>query len=94
VYFVGEDWPLNRALPRGAAFFSGLRGEIATCYQLTKVKVARKLLNYKKVKYLNTQVSILLNLLDLVERLRKGMVVSVSMFVSFHLSGCAVRTIH
>ena len=79
---MGEDWPLNRALPRGAAFFIGLHGEIATCYQFTKMKVARKLLNYKKVKYLNTQVSILLNLLGLVERLRKGMVVSVSMFVS------------
>ena len=82
---MDEDWPLNRALPRGAAFFSGLRDEIATCYQLTKVKVARQLLNNKKVKYLNTQVSILLNLLDLVERLRKGMVVSISMFVTLKL---------
>ena len=58
---MGEDWPLNRVLPRGADFFSGWRGKIATRYQLTKVKVARQLLNYKKGKYLNTQVSILVN---------------------------------
>ena len=82
---MGEDWPLNRVLPRGADFFSGWRGKIATRYQLTKVKVARQLLNYKKGKYLNTQVSILLNILDLDERLCKGMVVSVSMFVSLTL---------
>ncbi len=51
-------------------------------YCLKKSQVARLLLNYKKGRYLNTQVSILLNPSDLVERLREGMVMSTSKFVS------------
>ncbi len=78
-YFDEKEWPLNRALSRGADFFSGWLGEIVSCYQLTKMQVARQLLNYKKGKYLNTQVSILLNPLDLdKERLSDSMVVSMT----------------
>ncbi len=51
-------------------------------YCLEKSQVARELLNYKKGRYLNTQVSILLNPSDLVERLREGMAMSTSEFVS------------
>jgi hypothetical protein len=78
-YFDEKEWPLNRALSRGADFFSGRLGEIVSCYQLTKIQVAQQLLNYKKGKYLNTQVSILLNPSDLdEERLSDSMVVSMT----------------
>ena len=39
----------------------------------TKTQVARQLLNYKKGRFVNTQVSILLNPSDLDERLGEGM---------------------
>jgi hypothetical protein len=60
-YYEEEEWPMNRALSRGADFLSGQLGEIVTCYQLNKTQLAQQLLNYKKGKYLNTQVSISLN---------------------------------
>ena len=41
-------------------------------YCLKKLQVARQLLNYKKGKFMNTQVSILLNPSDLDERIREG----------------------
>ena len=47
-YFDEEEWPLNRALSRGADFFSGWLGEIGTCYQLTKTQVAQQLPNIKR----------------------------------------------
>jgi hypothetical protein len=80
-YFEGVDWPLNKELPWGTEFFSCLLGEIARQYCLGKMKVAHQLLNYKKGKYMNTQVSILLNPSNLDERLREGMAMSTSKFV-------------
>jgi hypothetical protein len=53
-YFEGVNWPLNKGLPRGAEFSSGMLGEIARHYCLGKIQVARKKLNYKKGKYMNT----------------------------------------
>ena len=84
-FFEEADWPLNKALPRGAEFACGPLGDIVRQYCLKKSQVARQLLNYKKGKYLNTQVSILLNPSDLVERLREGMAMSTSEFVSLTL---------
>ncbi len=60
-YFEEADWLLNKALPRGAEFLCGPLGDIMRQYCLKKLQVARQLLNYKKGRYLNTQVSILLN---------------------------------
>jgi hypothetical protein len=80
-YFEGSDWPLNQALPRGAEFLRGPLGDIMRQYCLEKMLVACQLLNYKKGKFLNTQVSILLNQLDLDKRIREGMVMSASKFV-------------
>ena len=51
-------------------------------YCLEKLQVARQLLNYKKGKFMNTQVSILLNPSDLDERIREGMAMSTPRFVS------------
>jgi hypothetical protein len=84
-YFEEEEWPLNRAQSREADFFSGQLGEVVTRYQLTKMQVARQLLIYKKGKYLNTQVSILLNPSDLDKRLHDSMVVFTSEFVALTL---------
>ena len=81
-YFVEADWPLNKALPRGAEFACGPLGDIVRQYCLEKSQVARQLLNYKKGRYLNTQVSILLNQSDLDERIREGMAMSTPRFVS------------
>ena len=67
-YFVEADWPLNKALPRGAEFACGPLGDIVRQYCLEKSQVARQLLNYKKGRYLNTQVSILLNQSDLINK--------------------------
>jgi hypothetical protein len=49
---------------------------------LVKTQVARQQLNYKKERFMNTQVSILLNPSDLDERIRKGMAMSTAKFVS------------
>ena len=49
---------------------------------LVKTQVARQLLNYKKEKFMNTQVSILLNPSDLDERISEGMAMSAPQFVS------------
>ena len=46
-----------------------------------KSQVACQLLNYKKGKFMNTQVSILLNPSDLDERIREGMAMSTVEFV-------------
>ena len=83
-FFEEADWPLNKALPRGAEFACGPLGDIVRQYCLEKSQVARQLLNYKKGRYLNTQVSILLNPSDLVERLREGMAM-------FHQSLCPLH---
>ena len=50
-------------------------------YCLKKLQVACQLLNYKKGKFMNTQVSILLNPSDLEERIREGMAMSTPRFV-------------
>jgi hypothetical protein len=78
-YLERVDWPLNKALPRGAEFLNGPLGDIVKQHGLEKAQVARQLLNYKRGKY--TQVSILLNLPDLDERLHKG-IGCISWFVS------------
>jgi hypothetical protein len=64
-YFEGANWPFNKALPRGAEFSCGPLGDIVREYCLEKLQVARQLLTYKKGKFKNTQVSILLNPSDL-----------------------------
>ncbi len=46
------------------------------------MQVACQLLNYKKGKFMNTQVSILLNQSDLDKRIREGMAMSTPKFVS------------
>ena len=73
VYFEGSYWQLNKALPSGAEFLCGPLGDIVRQYCLKKALVACQLLNYKKEKLMNTQVSILLNQCDLEKRIRKGM---------------------
>ncbi len=82
-YFEGADWPLNKALPRGAEFLCGPLGDIVRQYCLEKTQVARQLLNYKKG--MNTQVSILLNQSHLDKRIREGMAMSTPKFVSLTL---------
>jgi hypothetical protein len=82
VYFKGVNWPLNTALPKGAEFLSGPLGDIMRQILLVKTQDARQLLNYKKEKYLNTQVSIILNPSDLDERICEGMAMSPAEFVS------------
>jgi hypothetical protein len=84
-YFEEADWPLNKALPRGAEFSCGPLGDIVRQYRLEKSQVARQLLNYKKRRYLNTQVSILLNQSNLYERIHEGMAMSTPRFVSSSL---------
>ena len=82
-YFEGANWPLNKALPsRGAEFSCGPLGDIVREYCLKKLQVARQLLNYKKGKFMNTQVTILLNPSDLDKRIREGMAMSTPRFVS------------
>jgi hypothetical protein len=70
MYFERFDWPLNKALPRGAEFLNGLLEDIVKQHGLEKAQVAYQLLNYKRGKY--TQFSILLNPPDLDERLHEG----------------------
>jgi hypothetical protein len=82
-YFEGSDWPLNKALPRGAEFLRGPLGDIVR--HLEKTQVARQLLNYKKGKFLNAQVSILPNQSDLDKRIREDMAMSTPKFVSLTL---------
>jgi hypothetical protein len=81
-YFEGVNWPLNKALPKGAEFLNGELGDIMRQFCLVKTQVAHQLLNYKKGRFMNTQVSILLNPSDLDERLREGMAMSTPEFVS------------
>jgi hypothetical protein len=81
-YFKGVRWPLNKALPKGAEFLNGLLGDIMRQFLLVKTQVARQLLNYKKEKFMNTQVSILLNPSYLDEMIREGMAMSAPKFVS------------
>ena len=66
----------------GAKFLNGLFGHIMKQFCLVKMQVARQLLNYKKGRFMNMQVSILLNPSDLDERLREGMAMSTPEFVS------------
>jgi hypothetical protein len=80
-YFKGVKWPLNKALPKGAKFLIGPLGDIMRQFCLVKTHVARQLLNYKKEKFMNTQVSILLNPSDLDERICEGMAMSPAEFV-------------
>jgi hypothetical protein len=70
--FEGFNWLRNKALPRGAEFFDGLLRKIAKQHGLRKLQVARQLLKYMRGKFMNTQISILLNQLDIDERLREG----------------------
>jgi hypothetical protein len=84
-YFEGVNWPLNKALPKGAEFLNGPLGDIMRQFLLMKMQVAHQLLNYKKEKYLNTQVLIILNLSDLDERFCKGTAMSLAKFVSSSL---------
>jgi hypothetical protein len=81
-YFEGVNWPLNKALPKGAEFLNGPLGDIMRQFHMVKKQVARQLLNYKKGKFMNTQVSILLNPSDLDEQLCEGMAMSTPEFVS------------
>ncbi len=46
--FEGSNWPLNKALPRGAEFLCDPLGDIMRQYCLEKMQVARQLLNYKR----------------------------------------------
>ena len=81
-YFEGVRWPLNKTLPKGAEFLNGPLGDISRQFLLVKSQVARQLLNYKKEKFMNTQISILLNPSDMDERIREGMAMSAPKFVS------------
>ncbi len=81
-YFEGVNWPLNKALPKGAEFLNGSLGDIMRHFCLVKMQVARQLLNYEKRRFMNMQVSILLNPFDLDERLHEGMAMSTHEFVS------------
>jgi hypothetical protein len=81
-YFEGANWPLNKALPRGAEFLCGPLGDIVRQYCLEKTQVAGQLLNYKKGKFMNMQVSILLNQSNLDKRIHEGMAMSTPKFVS------------
>jgi hypothetical protein len=85
-YFEGVTWPLNKALPKGAEFLNGPLGDITRQFLLMKTQVARQLLNYKKAKFMNMQVSILLNPSDLDDRIREGMAMSPAEFVSSTLT--------
>ena len=48
-YFEGVNWPLNKALPKGAEFLNGPLGDIMRQFCLVKTQVARQLLNYKPI---------------------------------------------
>ncbi len=85
VYFEEVNWPLNKALPKGGKFLNSLLGDIMRQFCLVKTPVARQLLNYKKGRFMNTQVSIPLNPSNLDERLREGMAMSTPEFVSLTL---------
>jgi len=85
-YFEGVNWPLNKALPKGAEFLNGPLGDIMRQFRLVKTQVAGQLLNYKKEKFMNTQVSILFNPSNLDERMREGMAMSPAEFVSLTLT--------
>jgi hypothetical protein len=84
-YFKGVNWPLNKALPKGAKFLNGPLGDIMRQFLLVKSQVAHQLLNYKKEKYATTQVSIILNPSDLDKRICEGMAMSLAEFVSLTL---------
>jgi len=80
-YFEGVIWPLNKALPKGAEFLNGPHWDITRQFCLVKMQVACQLLNYKKEKFMNIQVSILLNPSNLDERIHEGMTMSTAEFV-------------
>jgi hypothetical protein len=84
--YFGVNWLLNKALPRGAEFMCGPLGDIVRQYNLQKTQVVCQLHNYKKGKFLNMQVSILLTPSDLDERLHEGMAMSTLKFVSLTLA--------
>ena len=65
---------------------NGLLGDIIRQFCLVKMQVACQLLNYKKEKFMNTQVSILLNPSNLDERICEGMAMSPTKFVSLTLT--------
>jgi hypothetical protein len=73
-------------LPKGAEFLNGPLEDITRQFCLVKTQVVRQLLNYKKEKFMYTQVSILLNPSDLDERIREGMAMSPAEFVSSTLT--------
>ncbi len=75
-YFEGVNWPLNKALPKGAEFLNCPLGDIMRQFCLVKTQVAHQLLNYKKRRFVNTHVSILLNPSNIDETLREGMAMS------------------
>ena len=79
------NWPLNKALPKGSEFLNGTLGDIMRWFCLVKTQVTCQLLTYKKGRFMNTQVSILLNPSDLDERLCEGMAMSTPKFVSLTL---------
>jgi hypothetical protein len=81
-YFEGVRRPLNKALPKGAEFVNVPLGDITRQFLLVKMQAAHQLLNYKKEKFMNTQVSILLNPSNLEERIREGMAMSAPKCVS------------
>jgi hypothetical protein len=65
----------------------GLLGDIVRKYNLQKTQVVvRQFQNYKKKKFMNMQVSILLNPSDLDERLHEGTAMPTSKFMSSTLA--------
>jgi hypothetical protein len=81
-YFEGVRWSLNKALSKGAEFLNGPLEDIARQFLLVKMQVACQLLNNKKDKFMNMQVSIVLNPSDLDERIREGVAMSAPKFAS------------
>ena len=43
-YFEGVNWPLNKALPKGAEFLNGPHGDIMRQFCLVKTQVVRQIL--------------------------------------------------
>jgi hypothetical protein len=84
-YFEGVNWPLNKALPKWAEFLNGPLGDTMRLFHLVKKQVVHRLLNYKKGKFMNLQVSVLLNPSDLDERLHECMAMSTPECVSLTL---------
>jgi hypothetical protein len=81
-YFERVGWPLNKVLPRGEAFSSGDLGMIMREHRLVKTQVSQQLLNYKKERYGFNQVAVILSSTNLEERIRGGMSMSLTAFVT------------